>query len=166
MQRRLAGGQIEHTQIGEEHAAPEAGTQRLGGGFLGRKALGIGRRLDPLGTAAGLGAFSDSEHSIQEPLAMAGDRRLDAADVADIRAKTEDHPRSTPRIPTAPRSPAMTLERCDTSRTSTSTSASMKSDCRLTIFRLVTAPSCLAIALVRLARAVGSFAPITLSRAV
>ena len=42
----------------------------------------------------------------------------------------------------------------------------MKSGCRLTIFRLATAPSCLAMALVRLASAVGSLAPITLIRAV
>ena len=50
----------------------------------------------------------------------------------------------------------MTFDRWATSRTSTSTSASMKSGWRLTIFRLATAPSCLAMALVRLASAVGS----------
>ena len=42
LHRRLAAGQIDHAEIAPEHAAAEAGAERLGAGLLGGIALGIG----------------------------------------------------------------------------------------------------------------------------
>src|SRR5450432_3677660 len=98
------------------------------------------RRFDAA-DIADVGAETEDHDSGRHALSLRGAKRRGnlhrAGDcrVASLLAMTA-HPRSTPLTPTAPRRPAMTFDRCATSRTSTSTSASMKSGCRLTIFRL------------------------------
>jgi hypothetical protein len=39
--RRLARGEVDHAHVAPEHAAAQAGAQRLGAGLLGREALGV-----------------------------------------------------------------------------------------------------------------------------
>src|SRR6185312_8307382 len=168
-QGRLPAWQVDHTKVGEEHAAPEPGAERLGGGFLGGEAFGEGGGADLFRPPHGLGAFDVGEDPVQESVAVTSDRRLDPPNVADVGTEAKDHQpfaRSTPLTPLMLRRPTITLDRCARSRTSTSTRASMKSCWRLTILRLAIAPSCLAIALVRLASVPGSLPAITLMRAV
>ncbi len=115
-----------------------------------------------------LGAFERGEHPFQEAVAVARDRGLDPADVADVRPQAEDHPfaRSTLLMPAAARRPAITFARWPRSRTSTSISTSMKSCWRLTILQVGNHPVLLRQALVISASAAGSLSAITLIRAV
>ncbi len=51
VQGRLARGQVDHAEIGVEHAGAEAGTERLGRRLLGRESLREGRRVQRLRAA-------------------------------------------------------------------------------------------------------------------
>ena len=134
----------------------EAGTERLRGRFLGREALGIGCRLDPLGTARALARSTGGEHASRNrspwraiAARSGGCRRCRSRGRGSSRRSTP----ARPDCPPAPRSAAMTVRQMRRSRTSTSSSASMNSGWRLTIFRLAIAPSCCATALVSAASA-------------
>ena len=87
-------GRLVHPQVGQEHAAAEAGAQRLGTGLLGGEALGVG--AGPVGPRAPLGPapLVLREHALQEAVAEPLQRALDPADVADVGADAEDHPRA------------------------------------------------------------------------
>ena len=64
------------------------------------------------------------------PSTMPLNRLFDAPDVADVGTDAQDHPpvaRSTPLIAFNPRKPTITFDRCPISRTSASTSTSIKS---------------------------------------
>src|SRR5262245_35568104 len=92
---RLARGFVHHSQVAPEHAAAEARPQRLGTGFLGGIALGIGRGT--LSPSVRLAALDLSENSIRKPLAIALERLLDPPYINHVIAKANDHLR--PRLP-------------------------------------------------------------------
>src|SRR5882672_7605504 len=92
-QGRLARRQVDHPEVAPEHAGAKAGAERLGAGFLGGEALGIAGgaagprlRLAPLGLG---------EQALGEAAAETLQRLLDAADVDDVAADAEDHPRGS-----------------------------------------------------------------------
>ncbi|CAD5254259.1 hypothetical protein BOS5A_200102 [Bosea sp. EC-HK365B] len=81
--------QVHHFHVAPEHAGPDAGAERLRAGLLGCEATGIGGRAR--GSAIGFRLLARSEDALREALAKAGERVLDAADVAEIGADAEDH---------------------------------------------------------------------------
>src|SRR5690606_19695818 len=93
-QGRFAGTQIYHAHVTPEDTAAESGAQRLGAGFLGREALGVGRR--PVSTPFRLVAFHVGEDAVEETRAEPLQRLLDAADVDEIAPQADDHGRSLP----------------------------------------------------------------------
>ncbi len=88
--RRRARRRVDHADVLHEDAALEPGPDRLGKGLLGGEALGeragAGER-----SARRLGAFDVGEDTLQETLAEAIERRLDALDVAQVGADRDDH---------------------------------------------------------------------------
>src|SRR4029077_10427548 len=74
-------------------AAHDAGSQRLGAGFLGGKPLGVGRHhhLLVVGPAGCLGAFDVGEDAVEETVAMAFDDLGNAGDVDQVGADADDH---------------------------------------------------------------------------
>src|SRR5262249_54089318 len=62
---------------------------RLGTGFLGGEALGIGSR--PLLAALGFPYFDRGEDALDETFAVTLQRLLDAADVDEVAADADDH---------------------------------------------------------------------------
>jgi len=89
-QGRRAAGQVDHADILHEHALVESGTDRLGEGFLGGEALGVGAcaRHDAL---LGLGALDIGEHARDELVAEPVERRLYPLDIAQVRTEPDDH---------------------------------------------------------------------------
>src|SRR5262249_7515267 len=81
--------QIDHPHVAPEHTSPQSGTERLGAGLLGGKALGIG--LDPVGAALSPGPLGVGKDACQETLAVALDHPLDPARIAKIGADADDH---------------------------------------------------------------------------
>src|SRR5262249_34998739 len=81
--------QIDHPHVAPEYARPQPGTERLGTGLLGGKALRVG--LDPVGAALGPRPLGVGKDARQEALAMALDHALDPARVAKIGANADDH---------------------------------------------------------------------------
>ena len=64
----------------------DAGAERLGAGLLGGETLGVGSR--PRRAAVGFGALDLGEAAAGEALAVALERLLDAADVAEIACRS------------------------------------------------------------------------------
>src|SRR5262249_33748210 len=96
---RTAGWQIHHAHVAPPDAAAHAGAERLGAGFLGREALGVGLDALPLALAArGLGL---RKHALGEAPAVALDRLGDPPHVGDIGADTEDHARPAATRPSS-----------------------------------------------------------------
>ena len=79
---RLAAGQVDHAHVAPEHAVRHAGAQRLGAGLLGGEALGVGGRAPC--PALGPGLLDLGEDALDEALAIALQRLLDAADVDQV----------------------------------------------------------------------------------
>ena len=73
----------------------KAGAERLGAGFLGGKALGVGGGA--LGPAVGFAALDLGEDPLGEALAVALERLLDPPDVDHVVAEADDH--LSPRLP-------------------------------------------------------------------
>ena len=86
---RLAGAQVGHRHVFPADPHPQPGAERLGTGLLRGPALGIGARH--IGAALGLGLFDLGEHAVAEPVAVAIEHALDALDIREIGADTEDH---------------------------------------------------------------------------
>ncbi len=76
---RLAAGQVHDAHVAPEDALGNAGAERLRAGLLGGEALGIGGGA--AGPALGARPLDVGEDARQEPLAVARQRLLDAADV-------------------------------------------------------------------------------------
>ena len=116
-QRRLRPRQVDHADVLHEHAALEAGADRLREGLLGGEALGVGAgagERPPLR----LGALDLGEHAPLEALAEPVERSLDPLDVAQVRADADDHDGPTPsprrsRGPHGLTSPRSSLRRDD-----------------------------------------------------
>src|ERR1700726_2364266 len=89
MHRRPSRWQIDDAHVAPPHAAAHASAERLGAGFLGGEALGVG--LDLLLLALGALAFFLRENAREEALAVTCDHLLDAPHVGDIGADAEDH---------------------------------------------------------------------------
>src|SRR4051794_24322200 len=87
---RRARWRIDHADILHEHAALEAGADRLGKSLLGGEALGeragLGER-----PAIALGTLDLREYAVLEPFAEPVERCLDAFDIAEIGAEADDH---------------------------------------------------------------------------
>src|ERR687891_1646398 len=88
-QDRLAARPIEHADVAPVYALTEAGAERLGAGFLGRVALGIGgRAVDPrLGTRP----LGRGEHPLEKAFPEAFKRALDPPDVDQVGPDPDDH---------------------------------------------------------------------------
>src|SRR5262245_36287501 len=87
-QRRPPRRQIDDPHVAPEYAGPQPSPQRLGAGLRGREAFSIG------GGAAGASCrfltLGLGENAVEEPVAEAVERRLDAADVDQVVADSED----------------------------------------------------------------------------
>src|SRR4029078_3104090 len=90
---KLQGGaprrQIHHPHVAPKNAVAKAGAERLGAGFLGREAFGVGRGT--LGAAVGFLPLGLGEDAIEESLAVARDGAFDAPDIDHVVAETDDH---------------------------------------------------------------------------
>ena len=84
-----SGRQIYHPKVAEENAAPKSGSERLGARFLGGEAFCIG--CGAVGTAFREFPLDRGEDAIKETVAMARNGTLDATDIDEIGADTEDH---------------------------------------------------------------------------
>src|SRR5580698_924134 len=92
---RRARAQVHHPHITPEHAAAQAGAQRLGAGLLGGEALGVAAR--PVGLALGASPLDLGEDAAGKPLAEALERLLDAADVREIGPQANDQAATSSR---------------------------------------------------------------------
>ena len=90
LQRRSAGGRVDDADVLHEHAALEAGADRLGEGFLGGEALGQRARRGERAPRR-LGPLDVGEHPVEEAIAEAVERILDPLDVAQVGADADDH---------------------------------------------------------------------------
>src|SRR5580698_9987054 len=81
--------QVDDAHVAPPHAGADAGAERLGAGFLGGEALGIG--LDPVAPPLGARALVRREDAIDEAIAVALDHLGDAAHVGNVGADAEDH---------------------------------------------------------------------------
>src|ERR1700680_4431846 len=86
--------QVDDAHVAPPHAGADAGTERLGAGFLGGEALGIG--LDPAAPPLGARPFCRREDAVDEAIAVALDHFGDAAHVGNVGADAEDHPPAPP----------------------------------------------------------------------
>src|SRR6185503_18857127 len=84
-----AAAHVDHAHVPPEHAAAQAGAERLGASLLGGEALGVARRTR--GTALRALLLDLGEDAPDEPVAEALERLLDAPNVAEIVAETQDH---------------------------------------------------------------------------
>src|SRR5262249_56761723 len=87
--RRPSPREIDDTHIAPESPAPQAGTERLGAGFLGGKAFGVG--FDGIRPPFGFVAFGRGENTAEKALAVPIDDIGDPAHVDDIGTKADDH---------------------------------------------------------------------------
>ena len=92
-QGRLAAGQVDDADVAPEHAAVEAGAQRLGAGLLGGVAARVGFRAVAHGARSAARSIG-GEHARDEALAEAVERALDAPDVDQVAAEADDHARA------------------------------------------------------------------------
>ncbi len=74
---------VDYTNIFHEHAGFEPRTHRLGIGFFGGEAFGVGSCLR-IRSACGLGSLHLGKNAIFKTLAKAVQRILDAFDVAEV----------------------------------------------------------------------------------
>src|SRR4051812_21057781 len=74
--------------------SPEAGSDRFGESFLRSKALGQ-RAGGGVRAGGGFAPFCLGKHTVEEPVAPAVERILDALDVAQVRADADDHRRAS-----------------------------------------------------------------------
>src|SRR5580704_5307428 len=81
--------QVDDAHVAPPHAGADAGAERLGTGFLGGEALGVG--FDPVAPPFGAGALVRREDAIDEAIAVALDDLGDAAHVGNIGADAENH---------------------------------------------------------------------------
>ena len=88
--RGLARRFIDDAYILHEHAAFEAGADRLGKSLLGGEALGVGAGAGER-PARRLGALDVGEDAGLELLAEAIERLLDPLDVAQVGSDADDH---------------------------------------------------------------------------
>src|SRR5690606_29128729 len=86
---RLARRQVHDAYVAPENSARQTGPERLGAGFLGSKALGIGGRA--LLATVGLGALYIGEDAFDEALRVTLERRLDAPNVDQVAANADNH---------------------------------------------------------------------------
>ena len=80
---------VDHAHVAPVGALAKTGAQRLGAGFLGGEALGIGGRA--LGASLRFALLNLGEHALNEALTEAFEGLLDAADVDDVVADAENH---------------------------------------------------------------------------
>src|SRR3569623_3627196 len=92
---RPPGRQVDHPHVAPENALAKACAERLRAGLLGGEALGVG--LDAVGAPLGLGALGRGEDAVEEAVAVARQRLLDAPRVAQVRAEADDHERALAR---------------------------------------------------------------------
>src|SRR5208282_2798990 len=81
--------QVDHANIAPPHPGAEPGAQRLGAGFLGREAFGVG--LGPVSPFFRLRPLGRGENAVDKTVAVALDHLGDAAHVGDIGADAENH---------------------------------------------------------------------------
>ncbi len=86
---RPAGRQVDDPHVPPEHALANPVPSAFGAGLLGGEALGIGGRAGR--PPVGLGALDGGEDAVEEAVAVALDRLLDAADVDEVVAEADDH---------------------------------------------------------------------------
>src|SRR6266849_9588725 len=84
-----SGRQIYHPKVTKENPVAKSGSERLGAGFLGGKALCVGGGR--VGAAFGELSLSRGENAVKKTVAMARHGALDATDVNEIGADTENH---------------------------------------------------------------------------
>ena len=90
MQRGALARGAEDLEFGPGDAAADASAEGLGGGFLGSEAGGeaLGGGLSFLPAVGDLGRRVDA---VEEGVAVAGERVLDAGDLDHVGAEAEDH---------------------------------------------------------------------------
>src|SRR5208282_1129009 len=86
--------QVDDADIAPPHAGAQARAERLGAGFLGREALGVG--LDAGSAFFRPGPLGCGEDSVEEPLAVSFHHFGDAAHIGDVGPDTEDHGAALP----------------------------------------------------------------------
>src|SRR5208337_2136981 len=87
--RGLTASQIHHTHVAPEYAVLQPGAESLRASLLGGKALSVGRGAGRAGV--GFSALCPGENPVEEAVAIAADRLLDAADVDHVAADADDH---------------------------------------------------------------------------
>src|ERR1051325_2589666 len=87
--RGLVAAHVDHAHVAPDHAAAQARAERLGAGLLGGEALGVARR--PRGAALRALLLDLRKDALDEAVAEALERLLDAPDVAEIVADAQDH---------------------------------------------------------------------------
>src|SRR5689334_18164678 len=86
---RAARRQIDHTHVAPPDALADAGTERLGAGFLRRETLGVG--LHAVFSSLRFRALGFGEDAIEKAVTMTLDHLADSARIDDVVADPEDH---------------------------------------------------------------------------